>query len=80
MIFGQDQDSLGGGFKQSEAFTGEMTGINLWDHVKSDAEISELAKSCTAGEGNVVSMADLGEDRVRGGVLRVPSTCSSSAH
>ncbi|XP_078370702.1 neuronal pentraxin-2-like [Oculina patagonica] len=77
LIFGQDQDSVGGGFREKEAFTGEMTGINLWDHVKSDAEISELAKSCSAGEGNVVGMADLREDRVKGGVLKIASTCSS---
>ena len=77
MIFGQDQDSVGGGFIQAEAFTGEMTGINLWDHVKSDAEISELAKSCSAGEGNLVGMADLGEDHVKGGVLKIPSDCRS---
>lgn len=77
MIFGQDQDSVGGGFRQKEAFTGEMTGINLWDHVKSDAEIYELAKSCSAGKGNVVGMADLEEDRVKGGVIKVQSTCSS---
>lgn len=54
------------------SFSGEMTNINLWDHALSDAEISELAQSCTAGKGNLVSMADI---KVMGGVQQIPSTC-----
>lgn len=75
LVFGQDQDAVGGGFKQAESFAGQLTGINLWDHVITDAEISELAKSCSAGEGNLVAMATLAGDRVKGGVLKIHSTC-----
>ena len=52
-----------------------MTGINIWDHVKSAADISKFAKSCSAGKGNVVSMANLGKNQIRGGVQMTPSTC-----
>lgn len=52
-----------------------MTGINIWDHVKTNPQISKLAKSCSAGKGNVVSMDDLGEDEIEGGVQMIPSTC-----
>ena len=52
-----------------------MTGINIWDYVKSAEDISNFAKSCSAGKGNVVSMANLGKKKIRGGVQMIPSTC-----
>ena len=75
MIIGQDQDSLGGGFTHRDSFKGEMTGINVWDHVLIDADISKLAESCSAGQGNIISMADLGEDKIRGDVEMIRCDC-----
>ena len=75
MIIGQDQDSIGGGFQTTDSFKGEMTGINMWDRVLSDADISKLAESCSAGEGNVLSMADLGEDKIRGDAKMIRCDC-----
>ena len=75
MIIGQDQDKLGGGFVTADSFKGEMTGINVWDHVLSDADISKLAESCSAGEGNITSMADLGEDKIRGDMGMIRCDC-----
>ena len=72
---GQDQDKVGGGFSAAQSFTGEITGISVWDHVKSAADISKFAKSCSAGKGNVVSMANLGKKKIRAGVQMIPSTC-----
>lgn len=55
-------------------FIGEMAGINVWDRVLSEQEISELSKSCSAGTGNIVSMVDL---KVMGGVQmqKIPVFC-----
>ena len=75
LIIGQDQDRVGGGFSTEDSFKGEMTGINIWDHVLSAADISKLAESCSAGEGNVKSMADLGEDKLRGDAKMIRCDC-----
>ena len=59
-------------FDPESSFVGEMAGINVWDRVLSEAEISEMSKSCTSGKGNIVSMADL---KVIGGVKKIPASC-----
>ena len=75
MIIGQDQDSIGGGFQTTDSFKGEMTGINMWDRVLSAADISKLAESCSAGKGNIKSMADLREDIFRGDAEMIRCDC-----
>ncbi|XP_078685002.1 uncharacterized protein LOC144918280 isoform X4 [Branchiostoma floridae x Branchiostoma belcheri] len=49
-ILGQDQDEVGGGFNAKQAFTGELSEVNLWDRVLSPAEI---AADCSY-HGNVI--------------------------
>ncbi|KAI8486745.1 hypothetical protein Bbelb_354930 [Branchiostoma belcheri] len=49
-ILGQDQDEVGGGFNAEQAFTGELSEVNLWDRVLSPAEI---AADCSY-HGNVI--------------------------
>ena len=49
-----------------------MAGINFWDRKLSDAEISEISKSCKSGKGNIFSMVDL---KVMGGVKKIPASC-----
>ena len=79
LIFGQDQDSYGGGFTQQQSFVGEMTGINFWDRVLSAAEISKLSKSCEGDfKGNLLHMAFLGKSSLKGGVQSIDSTCEPS--
>ena len=75
LIFGQDQDCVGGCFDQFQSFQGEMTGINIWDHVITKEEISALAESCTVGKGNLLNMDGLGQDQAKGGVKLIDSTC-----
>ncbi|XP_078594462.1 uncharacterized protein LOC144872277 [Branchiostoma floridae x Branchiostoma japonicum] len=38
-ILGQDQDKVGGGFDPNQAFSGELSQVNLWDRVLTAAEI-----------------------------------------
>lgn len=79
LVFGQDQDSYGGGFTQEQSFIGEMTGINFWDRVLGAAEISKLAESCEGDfKGNLLHMAVLGTGSLRGGVQSVDLTCEPS--
>ena len=49
-----------------------MAGINFWDRKLSDAEISEMSKSCKSGKGNIFSMVD---SKVMGGVKKIPASC-----
>lgn len=73
MVYGQYYaDSSGSSFNPERSFVGEMAGINFWDRKLSDAEISEMSKSCTSGKGNIFSMVDL---KVMGGVKKIPASC-----
>ena len=60
-------------FNKHGSFSGEMTSINLWDRALTDAEISKLAQSCSAGKGNLVSMADT---NIIGVVQQITLTCN----
>ncbi|XP_078665528.1 uncharacterized protein LOC144907954 [Branchiostoma floridae x Branchiostoma belcheri] len=52
-ILGQEQDSPGGSFDTSMAFTGEISLLNVWDRVLTEAEIG-AANNGTA-EGNIIN-------------------------
>ena len=52
LVLGQEQDSEGR-FDINQCFIGEMTGVNIWDHVLKDQEIARMSKSCLTGVGNV---------------------------
>ncbi|KAI8496755.1 hypothetical protein Bbelb_254100 [Branchiostoma belcheri] len=51
-ILGQEQDEVGGGFQAEQSFIGELSGVNLWDHVLSPAEI--IQAKCSF-HGNVIN-------------------------
>ncbi|XP_078407388.1 adhesion G protein-coupled receptor D2 [Cetorhinus maximus] len=57
-IIGQDQDSLGGTFKQNEAFSGKVTDLNIWTHVL-DANQITAVKMCSFPQQNLISKWDL---------------------
>ena len=40
LVFGQEQDALGGGFDSSQVFQGTLYDVRIWDEVRSEAEIS----------------------------------------
>ncbi|XP_059494318.1 adhesion G-protein coupled receptor D2 [Stegostoma tigrinum] len=42
-IIGQDQDSLGGAFKQNEAFSGNITDLNIWTQVLDANQIKAVS-------------------------------------
>ncbi len=58
LVLGQEQDSLGGSFDANQSFIGEMTGVNVWNHVIKEKEIRRLSKSCLTGVGNVFKWRD----------------------
>ncbi|NXN33868.1 AGRD2 protein, partial [Nycticryphes semicollaris] len=52
-IIGQDQDSLGGTFKEKESFSGNITDLHIWQKVLS-AEQIEKVRSCWVVEQELV--------------------------
>ncbi|XP_078582500.1 neuronal pentraxin-2-like [Branchiostoma floridae x Branchiostoma japonicum] len=53
-ILGQDQDTVGGGFETSQAFSGELSHVNLWDRVLSPSEIEAVWRTFCEHHGNVI--------------------------
>ncbi|NXH48215.1 AGRD2 protein, partial [Dicaeum eximium] len=52
-IIGQDQDSLGGTFRAKESFSGNITGLHIWQKVLSTEHI-ERVRSCWVVEQDLV--------------------------
>ncbi|XP_070552466.1 neuronal pentraxin-2-like [Ptychodera flava] len=50
LIFGQDQDEVGGGFSLHQAFEGSLTEFNLWNRFITKQEIGTLMQSTCAME------------------------------
>ena len=61
MILGQEQDQLGGGFNTEENFIGDVSQMNIFDHVLSANDIYNLAYSCDHVKGNVAAWGDFRE-------------------
>ena len=75
LVLGQDQDKVGGGFDSSQAFVGDLSGVNMWNEVLSGEEISSMSKQCHSGEGNVFEWSDF-KSYVHGNAKVVePSSC-----
>ena len=74
LVLGQDQDKVGGSFKWRQSFRGEMTGVNIWDHVIGEQGIKNMSKSCLKGEGNVFQWHDF-RTHLKGSVKIINSTC-----
>ena len=67
LTLGQDQDVVGGNFQAIQSFVGELTGVNIWNHVTNSEEIFRMSQSCLSGEGNVFKWSDF-KAHVQGGV------------
>ena len=74
LVLGQDQDSKGGKFEAHQSFIGEMTGINIWDHVIKDQEIARMSKSCLTGVGNVFQWREF-KAHIKGSVKIIKPSC-----
>ena len=74
LVLGQDQDSVGGTFDDDESFIGEMTGVNIWDHVITDHEITRMSRSCLTGVGNVFQWRDF-KAHLKGSVQIIKPSC-----
>ena len=75
LVLGQEQDSTGGNFDQSQSFQGSLTNVNVWSYVLPASTIEELSGCCRAGEGNVYRWYDF-IYAIKGNTrLVIPPTC-----
>ena len=74
LILGQEQDSLGGSFEAHQSFIGELTGVNIWNHVINEQEINYMSESCLRGVGNVFQRSDF-KSHVKGSVRTIKQSC-----
>nr|XP_060613770.1 adhesion G-protein coupled receptor D2 [Anolis sagrei ordinatus] len=52
-IIGQDQDSLGGAFKEKESFSGNLTGLHVWHRVLTKEQVEKVRSCVPIAEGLV---------------------------
>ncbi|KAG8436359.1 hypothetical protein GDO86_007454 [Hymenochirus boettgeri] len=75
IIFGQEQDTLGGRFDATQAFVGEVAQFNIWDKVLSPKEIEGIA-NCTAPlSGNLIHWDDRQVDVFGGATKGLFESC-----
>ena len=74
LVLGQEQDSFGGSFDANQNFIGELTGVNIWDHVIMEQEIVRMSKSCLSGVGNVFQWSNF-KPHLKGSVQMVKPSC-----
>ncbi|WP_236632959.1 LamG-like jellyroll fold domain-containing protein [Endozoicomonas elysicola] len=56
LVFGQEQDSVGGGFQSSQAYDGQIRDIRVWDADRTQTDIDNQKDSALNGtESNLVS-------------------------
>ena len=65
---------MGGSFQAIQSFIGEMTGVNIWDHVIKDQDITRMSKSCLTGVGNVLQWRDF-KAHLKGSVQIIKPSC-----
>lgn len=77
LVLGQEQDSLGGGFKERQSFKGHLANLNMWSYVLPATEVKRLSESCLAGEGNVYKWNDFIYGIKGETVVVIPSPCGT---
>ena len=63
-----------GSFDASQSFIGELTAVNIWDHVIQEQMIMAVSKSCLAGVGNVFQWRDF-KPHMKGSVKAINASC-----
>ncbi|KXJ84393.1 hypothetical protein RP20_CCG009862 [Aedes albopictus] len=58
-IIGQEQDSLGGDFSETESFVGKLAYLDLWGRALSGYEVRDHYHSCEPYQGDLVKWTDL---------------------
>ena len=57
-MLGQDQDTVGGGFKLEDTLNAQLAEVNMWDRVLSESEIAAQYTNCKIPSGSVVTWSE----------------------
>ncbi|XP_026858519.2 pentraxin-4 isoform X1 [Electrophorus electricus] len=71
-VLGQEQDVVGGGFDEAEAFVGRLAGFAVWSRALSPGEVSGLATGKGVPRGAVMTLDDV---VLHGSVHQVTCEC-----
>ncbi|XP_006865327.1 PREDICTED: neuronal pentraxin receptor [Chrysochloris asiatica] len=58
LILGQEQDTLGGRFDATQAFVGDISQFNMWDHALTPTQVLGIANCTEPLLGNVIPWED----------------------
>ncbi|XP_071636943.1 sushi, von Willebrand factor type A, EGF and pentraxin domain-containing protein 1 [Temnothorax longispinosus] len=58
-VIGQEQDRMGGGFSESEAFLGMLGLLDMWDVFLDDSDVTKLWNTCEKYHGNLMAWAQM---------------------
>ncbi|XP_058800603.1 sushi, von Willebrand factor type A, EGF and pentraxin domain-containing protein 1-like [Phymastichus coffea] len=67
LIFGQEQDEVGGGFSESESFLGKLYLLDIWDKAYGSEVIYDLSNTCKQYHGSLISWVQL-QGGIRGDI------------
>ena len=72
-VLGQEQDKVGGGFQEHQAFEGELAEVHIFNKVLSKEDILQMNKTCgqSMRKGNLESWDDFKSADVHGDVQEV---------
>lgn len=78
LVFGQEQDSLGGGFQSFQAFDGELSGVSVWGTVRTPMDIQEGMYTILKGdEDNLVGYWPMNTIEINGDI-KLEDKCGSN--
>lgn len=77
LAIGNDQDTLGGGWKIEDAFVGSITRLNVWNVAVSSDVAAKIARHCGKESGNVFPWKEFRQGTFNGEAkIREPSLCA----
>lgn len=78
VILGQEQDTVGGRFDSTQSFVGEITDVNMWDHVLAASKIKVVSQGCYGIGGNIINWATVSYTAVGNVHIKDNNDCTYS--
>ncbi|KAG4075716.1 hypothetical protein HA402_003541 [Bradysia odoriphaga] len=82
-VIGQEQDSIGTSFSESESYVGKIAYLDIWNRFLSSSEVLEYYSSCEPYHGNLYAWSDF-KNHIKGDIKIAPSPfckpCTNNIH
>ena len=72
LVFGQEQDAIGGAFDVTQSFAGLMSHVNMWNYVLPPFSLVDMATGFGTEKGNLVAWSEILKAQHHGKVGLVP--------